>query len=42
MRELAGLLPDEYRGAYADAPMAAARYLEHIPVGEVGSSIPRA
>lgn len=42
MRELAGLLPEEYRGAYADAPTTSARYLEYIPVGEVGSSIPRA
>ncbi len=38
MRELAGLLPDEYRGAYADAPTDAPRYLEFLPGGEVASS----
>ena len=38
IRELAGLLPDEYRGAYADAPIDSPRYLEFVPVGEVASS----
>ena len=42
MRELAALLPEQYRGAYLDAPGTAPRYLEFIPMEEVGSSFLKA